>query len=189
MSQAREERLTIKTVTENNEEYAYAVVDENKRKSKYDQGGPSSSEVGEVQPASKDEHIPADQSALKESTEKSNTSNDREEKGRHVYANVLVKENKAMFYKTAVSRDDGRDFAYTKGSSAMGKDPVEHLNRPSLEQGKEINSKKATSEQDPNSATDCNDHFYAAVDKSKKKRMAPKVSSSKPLLYNFLSIS
>ena len=185
MSQAREERFTIKTVTENNEEYAYAVVDESKRKSNCDQGGPSSSEGGEVQPSSKDEHIAADQSALKESTEMC----DQGEKGRHVYANVLVKENKAMFCKTAVSRDDGLDVACTKGSSAMGKDPVEHLNRSSLEQGKEINSKKATSEQDPNSATDCNDHFYAAVDKSKKKRMAPKVSSSKPLLYNFLSIA
>ena len=188
MSQAREERLTIKTVTENNEEYAYAVVDENKRKSKCDQGGPSSSKVGEVQPPSKDEHIAADQSALKESTEMCDKSNDQEEKGRHVYANVLVKENKAMCCKTAVSRDDSLDVACTKDSSAMGGDPVELLNR-SLEQGKEINSKKATSEKDPNSATDCNDHFYAAVDKSKKKRMAPKVSTSKPLLYNFLSIA
>ena len=190
MSQAREERFTIKTVTENNEEYAYAVVDESKRKSKCDpQGGPSSSEGGEVQPSSKDEHTAADQSALKESTEMCDKSNDQEEKGRHVYANVLVKENKAMFCKTAVSRDDSLDVACTKGSSAMGKDPVEHLNRSSLEQGKEINSKKATSGQDPNSATDCNDHFYAAVDKSKKKRMAPKVSTSKPLLHNFLSIA
>ncbi|XP_073253856.1 uncharacterized protein [Porites lutea] len=179
MSQAREERLTIKTVTKNNEEDAYAVVDENKRKSKCDQGGPSSSEVREVQPSSEDEHLAADQSAVKESTEMCDKSNDQEEKGRHVYANVLVKENKEMFFKTAVSRDDGLDVAYTKGSSAMGKDPVEHLNRSSLEQGKEINSKKATSEQDPYSATDCNDHFYAAVDKSKKKRMAPK----KPLPY------
>ena len=179
MSQAREERLTIKTVTENNEEYTCAVVDENKRKSKCDQEGPSTSEVGEVQPSSKDEHIAADQSALKESTEMCDKSNDQEEKGRHVYANVLVKENKAMFCKTTVSRDDSLD----------GKDPVEHLNCSSLEQGKEIKSKKATSEQDPNIATDCNDHFYAAVDKSKKKRMAPKVSTSKPLLYNFLSIA
>ena len=178
MSQTREERLTIKTVTENNEEYAYAVVDENKRKSKCDQGGPSSSKVGEVQPPSKDEHIAADQSALKESTEMCDKSNDQEEKGRHVYANVLVKENKAMFCKTTVSRNDSLDVACT-----------EHLNCSSLEQGKEIKSKKATSEQDPNSATDCNDHFYAAVDKSKKKRMAPKVSTSKPLLYNFLSIA
>ena len=189
MSQAREERVTIKTATENNEEYTYAVVDENKRKSKCDQGGPSSSEGGEVQPSSKDEHTAADQSAFKESTEMCDKNNDQEEKGRHVYANVLVKENKAMFCKTAVSRDDGLDVACTKGSSAMGGDPVEHLNRSSLEQGKEINSKKATSEQDPNSATDCNDHFYAAVDKSKKKRMAPKVSSSKPLFHNFLSIA
>ena len=189
MSQAREERFTIKTVTENNEEYTYAVVDENKRKSKLDQGGPSSSEVGEVQPSSKDEHIAVDQSALKEITEMCDKSNDQGEKGRHVYANVLVKENEAMFCKTAVSWDDGLDVACAKGSSTMGKDPVEHLNRSSLEQGKEIYSKKATSEQDPNSATDCNDHFYAAVDKSKKKRMAPKVSTSKPLLHNLLSIA
>ena len=40
-----------------------------------------------------------------------------------------------------------------------------------------MNSNEATSEQDPSSKTECNDHFYAVVDKSKKKRMAPEVGT------------
>ena len=158
MSQAREELITIETVREDNKECAYAVVDENKRKSKCYQGGPSSPKVVEVQPFSKDEHIAADQSALKE-----NEKNDQEEKRHHVYANV--------------------------DSSTVAGDPVEHFNHSFLEQGKEINSIETTSEQDPNSGTERNDHFYAVVDKSKKKRMAPKVSNFKPLQCKFLSIA
>lgn len=177
MSQAQEEVITIKTLGEDNEEHAYAVVDESKRKSKCDQEGPSSSEVGEVRPPSKDEHITADQSVLKENTERCGKDNDREEKGHHVYANVLVKESEAMFGKASVSRDEGLGVTCTEESSTVGENPVEDLNPLSLEQGKEMNSNEATSEQDPKSKTECNDHFYAVVDKSKKKRMAPEVGT------------
>ena len=177
MSEAQEEVITIKTLGEDNEEHAYAVVDEGKRKSKCDQEGPSSSEVGEVRPPSKDEHIAADQSVLKETTERCDKDNDREEKGHHVYANVLVKESKAMFCKASVSRDGGLDVTWVEESSTVGENPVEDLNPSYLEQGKEMNSNEATSEQDPNSKTECNDHFYAVVDKSKKKRMAPEVGT------------
>ena len=177
MSQAQEEVITIKTLGEDNEEHAYAVVDESKRKSKCDQEGPSSSEVGEVRPPSKDEHITADQSVLKENTERCGKDNDREEKGHHVYANVLVKESEAMFGKASVSRDEGLGVTCTEESSTVGENPVEDLNPLSLEQGKEMNSNEATSEQDPSSKTECNDHFYAVVDKSKKKRMAPEVGT------------
>ena len=176
MSQAQEEFSTIKTFEENNEEYAYAVVDENKRKSKCDQGDRSNSEGGEVPPSSKDEHIAADQSAFKESTKRC------DRKGHHVYANLLVKENKAMFCKTTVSRDGSLDVTCTEHSLTMGEDPVEDLNCLSLEQGQEMNSNEARSKQDRNDGTECNDHFYAVVHKSKKKRMAPKVSIFKPLV-------
>ena len=177
MSQAQEEVITIKTRGEDNEEHAYAVVDESKRKSKCDQEGPSSSEVGEVRPPSKDEHITADQSVLKSNTERCGKDNDRKEKGHHVYANVLVKESEAMFGKASVSRDEGLGVTCTEESSTVGENPVEDFNPLSLEQGKEMNSSEATSEQDPNSKTECNDHFYAVVDKSKKKRMAPEVGT------------
>ena len=170
MSQAQEEVITIKTLGEDNQEHAYAVVDESKRKSKCDQEGPSSSEVGEVRPPSKDEHI-------KENTERCGKDNDREEKGHHVYANVLVKESKAMFGRASVSRDESLDVTCAEESSTVGENPVEYLNPSSLEQGKEMNSNEATSEQDPNSKTEYNDHFYAVVDKSKKKRMAPEVGT------------
>ena len=176
MSQAQEEVITINTLREDNEEHAYAVVDESKRKSKCYQG-PSSSEVVEVPPPSKDEHITADQSVLKENTERCGKDNDREETGHHVYANVLVKESEAMFGKASVSRDEGLGVTCTEESSTVGENPVEDLNPLSLEQGKEMNSNEATSEQDPNSKTECNDHFYAVVDKSKKKRMAPEVGT------------
>ena len=189
MSQGREELITIKTVRGDNKECAYAVVDENKRKFKYDQEGPSNSKVVEVQPFSKDEHIAADQSALKENMERFNENNDQEEKGRHVYANVLVKGSKAMFCKITVSQDDSLDVTCTEDSSTVAGDPVERLNHSSLEQGKEINCIEATSEQDPNSGTERSDHFYEVVDKSKKKRMAPKVSNFKPLRCKFLSIA
>ena len=46
MSREQEENIAIKTVGENDEENAYAIVDESKRKSKSDQEGPSSSEGG-----------------------------------------------------------------------------------------------------------------------------------------------
>ena len=175
MSQTQEEVITIKTLGEDNEEHAYAVVDESKRKSKCDQKDPSSSQVGEVRPPSKDEHIAADQSVLKENTER--CDKDREEKGHHVYANVLVKESKAMFGKASVCWDEGLGVTCTEESSTVGENPVEDLNPLSLEQGKEMNSNEATSEQDPNSKAECNDHFYAVVDKSKKKRMAPEVGT------------
>ena len=176
MSQAQEEVITIKTLGEDNEEHAYAVVDESKRKSKCYQG-PSSSEVGEVRPPSKDEHITADQSVLKENTERCGKDNDREETGHHVYANVLVKESESMFGKASVSRDEGLSVTCTEESSTVGENPVEDLNPLSLEQGKEMNSNEATSEQDSKSKTDYNDHFYAVVDKSKKKRMTPEVGT------------
>ena len=181
MSQAQEERITINTVRENNEEYASAIVDESKRKSKCDQEGPSSSEGG-VQSPPKGDHTAADQLALKKNTERCDKGNDQKDKGHHVYANVLVKESKAvMFRKNTASRDASLDVTCTEGNSTVGGDPVEHLNRSSLKQGKEINSNEAASEQDTNSGTECNDHFYAVVDKSKKKQMAPKVGTFKPL--------
>ena len=176
MSQAQEEVVTINTVREDNGEHPYAVVDDSQRKSKRDQEGPSSSEVA-VRPPSKDEHIAADQSVLKENTERCDKDNDREEKGHHVYANVLVKESKAIFGKASVSRDESLDVTCTEESSTVGENPVEDLNPSSLEQGEEMNSSEATSEQDPNSKTECNDHFYTVVDKSKKKRMAPEVGT------------
>ena len=108
-SHGQDEVITINTLREDNEEHAYADVDESKRKSKCEQEGPTSSEVGEVRPPSKDEHIAADQSVLKENTERCDKDNDREEKGNHVYANVLVKESKAMFCKASVSRDESLD--------------------------------------------------------------------------------
>ena len=169
-SQAQEEVITINTLREDNEEHAYEVVNESKRKSKCDQEGPSSSEVREVRPPSKDEHIAADQSVLKENTKRCDKDNDREEKGHHVYANVLVKESEAMFGKASVSRDEGLGVTCTEN-------PVEDLNPLSLEQGKEMNSNEATSEQDSKEKTDYNDHFYAVVDKSKKKRMTPEVGT------------
>ena len=179
MTQAQEERITIKTVKENNEEYA--VVDEVMRESKCDQGGPSSSDGG-VQSPPNDDHTSADQLALKKNTERCDKDNDQKDKGHHVYANVLVKESKAvMFRKNTASRDASLDVTCTEGNSTVGGDPVEHLNRSSLEKGKEINSNETASEQDTNNGTECNDHFYAVVDKSKKKRMAPKVGTFKPL--------
>ena len=52
------------------------------------------------------------------------------------------------------------------------------LNPSSLEQGREMNSNEVTSEQDPlYSRIESNDHFYEVVDKSKEKRMAPKVGT------------
>ena len=177
MSQAQEEVITIKTLGEDNKEHAYAVIDESKRKSKCDQKGPSSSKVGEVRPPSKDEHIAADQSVLKENTERCDKEDDREEKGHHVYASVLVKESKAMFGKASVSWDESLDVTCAEESPTMGENPVEDLNPSSLEQGKKMSSNEATSEQDSNSKTEYNDHFYSVVDKSKKKRMAPEVGT------------
>ena len=177
MSQAQEGVITINTVSEDNEEHPYAVVDESKRESKCDQEGPSSSEVGDVRPPSKKKYIAADQSVLNENKERCDKDNDREEKGHHVYANVLVKESRAMFGKASVSRDESLDVTCTEENSTVYENPVEDLNPSSLEQGKEMNSNEATSEQDPNSKTECNDHFYAVVDKSKKKRMAPEVGT------------
>ena len=180
MTQAQEERITIKTVKENDEEYA--VVDEDMRKSKCDQGGPSSSDGEGVQSPPNDDHTAADQSALKKNTERCDTDNDQKEKGHHVYANVLVKESRAvMFCKTTASPDASPDVTFAEECSTVGEDPVEDLNHSILEKRKEINSNEAMSGQDLNSGTECNDHFYAVVDKSKKKQMAPKVGTFKPL--------
>ena len=180
MSQAQEENITIKTGGENDEENTYAIVDESKRKSKCDQEGPSSS-VGEgVQSLPNDDHTAAHQSVLKQNTERCDKGEDQEEKRGHVYANVLVKESKAamMFCKTTASRDESLQVTCTEDGSTVGKDPLENLNPSSLEQGREMNSNEATSEQDPlYSRIESNDHFYAVVDKSKKKRMAPKVGT------------
>ena len=183
MSQAQEENITIKTVGENNEEDAYAVVGESKRKSKCDQEGPSSSEGG-VQSSPNDDHTAAHQSALKQNTERCDKGDDQEEKRDHVYASVLVKESKAaMFCKTTASRDESLQVSCTEDGSTEGKDPVDNLNPSSLEQGREMNSNEATSEQDPlYSRIESNDHFYEVVDKSKKKRMAPKVGT-----FNYLN--
>ena len=175
MSQAQKELITIKTVGENNEEYTYAVVDESKRKSKCDpQEGPSSS-VG----APNDDHTAAHQSALKQNTERCDKGDDQGEKRDHVYVNVLVKESKAtMFCKTTASRDESLQVTCTEDGLTVGRDPAENLNPSSLEQGREVSSNEATSEQYPlYIRTESKDHFYAVVDKSKKKRMTPKVGT------------
>ena len=179
MSQAQEENITIKTVGENDEENAYAVVDESKRKSNCDQEGPSSSEGEGVESLPNDDHIAAHQSALKQNTERCDKGDDQEEKRVHVYANVHVKESKAaMFCKTTASRDESLQVTCTEDGSNEGKDPGENMNPSSLEQGREMNSNEATSEQDPlYSSIESNDHFYEVVDKSKGKRMAPKVGT------------
>ena len=65
---------------------------------------------------------------------------------------------------------------HAQESSTVGENPVEDLNPSSLEQGKEMNRNEATSEQDSNSKAE-HDHFYAVVDKSKKKRMVPEVGT------------
>ena len=182
MLQAQEENIAIKTVGENDEENAYEVVDESKRKSKCDQEGPSSSEGEGVQSPPNDDHTAANQSALKKNTERCDKDNDQKEKGHHVYANVLVKESRAvMFCKTTASPDVSPDVTFTEECSTVGEDPVEDLNHSFLEKRKEMNSNEAMSGQYPNSGTECNDHFYAVVDKSKKKQMAPKVGTFKPL--------
>ena len=179
MSQAHEENITIKTVGENDEENAYAVVDESKRKSKCDQEGPSNSEGEGVESLPNDDHIAAHQSALKQNTKRCDKGDDQEEKRGHVYANVHVKESKAaMFCKTTASRDESLQVTCTEDGSTEGKDPGENMNPSSLEQGREMNSNEVTSEQDPlYSRIESSDHFYAVVDKSKKKRMAPKVGT------------
>ena len=178
MSQAQEENITIKTVGENNEENAYAVVDESKRKSKCDQEGPSSSTGEGVQSAPNDDHTAAHQSALKQNTERCDKGDDQEEKRDHIYAEVFVKESKAAVSgKTTASRES-LHVTCTEDGSNVDKDPVENLNPSSLEQGREMNSNEVTSEQDPLcSRIESNDHFYEVVDKSKKKRMAPKVGT------------
>lgn len=179
MSQAQEENIAIKTVGENDEENAYEIVDESKRKSKCDQEGPSSSEGEGVQSFPNDDHTAAYQSALKQNTERCDKGDDQEEKGDHVYASVLVKESKAaMFCKTTASRDESLQVSCTEDGSTEGKDPVDNLNPSSLEHGRKMNSNEATSEQDPlDSTIESNDHFYEVVDKSKEKRMAPKVGT------------
>ena len=176
MSQAQEENITNKTVEENNEENAYAVVDESKRNSKSDQEGPSSSEGG-VQSLPNDDHTAAHQLSLKQNTERCDKGDDQEEKRDHVYANVLLKESKAdTFCKTTASRYESLQVTCTEDGSTEGKDPVENLNPSSLEQGREMNSNEATSEQDPlYSRIESNDHFYEVIDKSKE--MAPKVGT------------
>ena len=178
MSRAQEENIAIKTVGENDEENAYAVVDESKRKSKCDQEGPSSSEEG-VQSPPNDDHTAANQSALKQNTERCDKGDDQEEKRDHVYAEVFVKESKAAVSgKTTASRDESLQVTCTEDGSNVGKDPVENLNPSSLEQGREMNSNEVTSEQDRlHSRIESNDHFYEVVDKSKEKRMAPKVGT------------
>ena len=178
MSQAQEENITIKTVGENDEENAYAVVDESKRKSKCDQEGPSSSEGEGVQSPPNDDHTAAHQSALKQNTERCDKGDDQEEKRDHVYANVLVKEESkaATFCKTTASRYQSLQVTCTEDGSTKGKDPVENLNLSSLEQGREMNSNDATSKQDPlYSRIESNDHFYEVIHKSKE--MAPKVGT------------
>ena len=176
MSQAQEENITIKTVGENDEENAYAVVDESKRKSKSDQEGPSGSEGG-VQSLPNDDHTAAHQSALKQNTERCDKGDDQEEKRDHVYAEVFVKESKAAVSgKTTASRDESLQVTCTEDGSTEGKDPVENLNPSSLEQGREMNSNEVTSEQDPlYSRIESNDHFYEVIDKSKE--MTPKVGT------------
>ena len=178
MLQAQEENIAIKTVEENDEDNAYAIVDESKRKSKCDQEGPSSSEGG-VQSPPNDDHTAAYQSALKQNTERCDKGDDQEEKRDHVYAEVFVKESKAAVSgKTTASRDESLQVTCTEDGSNVGKDPVENLNPSSLEQGREMNSNEVTSEQDPlYSRIESNDHFYEVVDKSKEKRMAPKVGT------------
>ena len=177
MSQAQEENITIKTVGENDEENAYAVVDESKRKSKSDQEGPSSSEGEEVQSFPNDDHTAAHQSALKQNTEGCDKGDDQEEKRDHVYANVLVKESKAAtFCKTTASRYESLQVTCTEDGSTKEKDPVENLNLSSLEQGREMNSNDATSKQDPlYSRIESSDHFYEVIHKSKE--MASKVGT------------
>ena len=184
MSQAQEENITIKTVGENDEENAYAVVDESKRKSKCDQEGPSSFKGEGVQSPPNDDHTAADQLSLKQNTERCDRDNDQEEKRDHVYAEVLVKESKAAVSgKTTASRDESLQVSCTEDGSTEGKDPVDNLSPSSLEQGREMNSNEVTSEQDPlYSRIESNDHFYEVVDKSKGKRMAPKVGT-----FNYLN--
>ena len=184
MLQAQEENIAIKTVGENDEENAYEVVDESKRKSKCDQEGPSSSEGEGVQSPPNDDHTAAHQSALKQNTERCDKGDDQEEKRDHVYAEVLVKESKAAVSgKTTVSRDASLQVTCTEDGTNVGKDPVENLSPSSLEQRREMNSNKVTSEQDPlYSRIESNDHFYEVVDKSKGKRMAPKVGT-----FNYLN--
>ena len=184
MSQAHEENITIQTVGENNEENAYEVVDESKRKSKYDQEGPSSSEGGGMQSLPNDDHTAAHQLSLKQNTERCDKDNDQEEKRDHVYAEVFFKESKAAVSgKTTASRDESLQVTCTEDGSNVGKDPVDNLNPSSLEQGREMNSNEVTSEQDPlYSRIESNDHFYEVVDKSKEKRMAPKVGT-----FNYLN--
>ena len=184
MLQAQEENIAIKTVGENDEENAYEVVDESKRKSKCDQEGPSSS-VGEgVQSLPNDDHTAAHQLSLKQNTERCDKGDDQEEKRDHIYAEVLVKESKAAVSgKTTASRDESLQVSCTEDGSTEGKDPVDNLSPSSLEQGREMNSNEVTSEQDPlYSRIESNDHFYEVVDKSKEKRMAPKVGT-----FNYLN--
>ena len=183
MSRAQEENIAIKTVGENDEDNAYAIVDESKRKSKCDQEGPSSSEGEGVQSPPNDDHIAARQSALKQNTERCDKGDDQEEKRDHIYAEVLVKESKAAVSgKTTASRES-LHVTCTEDGSNVDKDPVENLNPSSLEQGREMNSNEVTSEQDPlYSRIESNDHFYEVVDKSKEKRMAPKVGT-----FNYLN--
>ena len=177
MSRAQEENIAIKTVGENDEDNAYEVVDESKRKSKCDQEGPSSSEGEGVQSLPNDDHTAADQSALKQNTERCDKGDDQEEKRDHVYANVLLKESKAAtFCKTTASRYESLQVTCTEDGSTERKDPLENLNPSSLEQGLEMNSNEATSEQDPlYSRIESNDHFYEVIDKSKE--MATKVGT------------
>ena len=183
MSRAQEENIAIKTVGENDEDNAYAIVDESKRKSKCDQEGPSSSEGEGVQSPPNDDHITARQLALKQNTERCDKGDDQEEKRDHIYAEVFVKESKAAVSgKTTASRES-LHVTCTEDGSNVGKDPVENLNPSSLEQGREMNSNEVTSEQDPlYSRIESNDHFYEVVDKSKGKRMAPKVGT-----FNYLN--
>ena len=126
-----------------------------------------------------DDHTAAHQSALKQNTERCDKGDDQEEKRDHVYAEVFVKESKAAVSgKTTASRDASLQVTCTEDGSNVGKDPVENLNPSSLEQGREMNSNEVTSEQDPlYSRIESNDHFYEVVDKSKEKRMAPKVGT------------
>ena len=126
-----------------------------------------------------DDHTAAHQSALKQNTERCDKGDDQEEKREHVYVEVLA----AVSGKTTASRDESLQVTCTEDGSYVGKDPVENLNPSSLEQGLEMNSSEVTCEQDPlYSRIESNDHFYEVVDKSKEKRMAPKVGT-----FNYLN--
>ena len=136
MSRAQEENIAIKTVGENDEENAYAIVDESKRKSKCDQEGPSSFKGEGMQSPPNDDHTAADQLSLKQNTERCDKGDDQEEKRDHVYAEVFVKESKAAVSgKTTASRDESLQVTCTEDGSNVGKDPVENLN-PSFKKRK-----------------------------------------------------